>query len=147
MKSYLSLIALDLKLAGRLRAVIFFNYLFPLMIFFIMGTVFGASRDLRMITYVLTMSVTLGILGNGFFGAGIRAVQEREMNILRRYKVTPITPAPLLVASMVTGWVVFMPYVILVFTLAHVLYKMPWPAHLGGLRSEERRVGTEGRPP
>ena len=133
MKSYLSLIAIDLKLAARLRTVIFFNYLFPLMIFFIFGVVFGAARDVGKITYVLTMSVTLGILGNGFFGAGIRAVQEREMNILRRYKVTPISPAPLLVASMVTGWVVFMPYILLVFTLAHTVYHMPWPVHFGQL--------------
>ena len=133
MKSYLSLIAIDLKLAARMRTVIFFNYLFPLMIFFIFGTVFRASRSPEAVTYVLTMSVALGILGNGLFGAGIRAVQEREMNILRRYKVTPISPAPLLVASMVTGWVIFMPYMVLVFTLAHTIYKMPWPAHLGTL--------------
>ena len=133
MKSYLALIAIDLKLAARMRTVIFFNYLFPLMIFFIFGTVFKASRSPEAVTYVLTMSVALGILGNGLFGAGIRAVQEREMNILRRYKVTPISPAPLLVASMVTGWVVFMPYIVLVFTLSHTVYKMPWPAHLGTL--------------
>jgi ABC-2 type transport system permease protein len=133
MKKYLALIAIDLKLAARLRVVIFFNYLFPLMIFFIFGTVFGAARSVEVITYVLTMSVVLGILGNGLFGAGMRAVQEREMNILRRYKVTPITPAPLLVASMVTGWVIFMPYMVFVFTLAHSLYKMPWPQHLGFL--------------
>ena len=53
--------------------------------------------------FVVTMSVTLGVLGSGFFGAGIRAIQERELGILRRYKVTPITPAPLLVGSMVTA--------------------------------------------
>ncbi|PYP88209.1 MAG: hypothetical protein DMG65_15500 [Candidatus Angelobacter sp. Gp1-AA117] len=133
MKSYLALITTDLKLAARLRVVIFFNYLFPLMIFFIFGSVFGARKSVDSIIYVLTMSITLGILGNGFFGAGIRAVQEREMNILRRYKVTPISPAPLLVASMVTGWVIFMPYIILVFILAHTLYHMPWPAHFGQL--------------
>src|ERR1051326_3023652 len=127
MKSYLALITTDLKLAARLRVVIFFNYLFPLMIFFIFGWVFGAKNDVSKIIQVLTMSVTLGILGNGFFGAGIRAVQEREMNILRRYKVTPISPAPLLVASMVPGWVIFMPYVFLMIGLAHTVYGMPWP--------------------
>ena len=42
------------------------------------------------------MVTTIGILGTGFFGAGMRSVQEREENILRRYKVTPITPVPLL---------------------------------------------------
>jgi ABC-2 type transport system permease protein len=132
-KTYLSLIAIDLKLAVRQRAVIFFNYLFPLIFFFIFAMVFRASGNSRAAAYVVTMSVTLGILGNGFFGAGIRAIQEREMNILRRYKVTPITPAPLLVASMVTGWIIFMPLILLVLTIAHLFYKMPWPEHLSSL--------------
>ena len=35
MKSYLALIRIDLKLALRQRSVIFFNYLFPLIFFFI----------------------------------------------------------------------------------------------------------------
>lgn len=130
MKTYLSLIAIDLKLAGRQRAVIFFNYLFPLIFFFIFATVFPVQKDQRLITYVLTMSISVGVLGNGLFGAGVRALQEREMNILRRYKVTPITPTPLLVASMVTGLFIFMPYIILVICLAHFIYHMPWPVHL-----------------
>ena len=53
------------------------------------------------------MVIVLGILGNGLFGAGMRAVQEREENVLRRYKVTPITPVPLLAASMITGVMLF----------------------------------------
>src|SRR5215469_11637656 len=99
MKQYLSLIAIDLKLAARQRAVIFFNYLFPLIFFFIFALIFRARQDPRTMTQVLTMSISLGVLGNGLFGAGFRTLQEREMNILRRYKVTPITPMPLLVAS------------------------------------------------
>jgi ABC-2 type transport system permease protein len=132
-KAYLSLIAIDIKLALRQRAVIFFNYLFPLIFFFIFGAVFQAGNNPGMAAYVITMSVTLGILGNGFFGAGVRAIQEREMGILRRYKVTPITPAPLLVASMVTGWVIFMPLILLLLTIAHSIYHLPWPDHLGSL--------------
>ena len=126
MKSYKALIALDLKLALRQKSVIFFNYLFPLIFFFIFGQAMHAERGAAM-TIVISMVLIIGILGNGLFGAGIRAVQEREANILRRYKVTPITPAPLLVASVVTGWILYMPNVILIFTLAHFLYGMPWP--------------------
>ena len=133
MKSYLALIAIDLKLAARQRAVIFFNYLFPLIFFFIFATIFPARRNPAMMTYVLTMSISIGVLGNGLFGAGMRALQEREMNILRRYKVTPITPTPLLVASMVTGWFIFMPYILVVISLAHFTYHMPWPSHLPSL--------------
>jgi ABC-2 type transport system permease protein len=130
MRSYLELIRIDIKLALRQRIVIFFNYLFPLVFFFTFGTVLGAGQSLRNVTQVITMSLVLGVLGSGLFGAGIRALQERELNILRRYKVTPITPGPLLVASMVTGWVIFMPYIILMLVLAHYVYHMPWPQHM-----------------
>jgi ABC-2 type transport system permease protein len=133
MKAYLALIAIDLKLALRLRTVIFFNYLFPIFFFFTVGTIFRAGQSKEAITLVVTMSVTLGILGNGLFGAGIRTLQERELNILRRYKVTPITPGPLLVASMVTGWIIFLPYILLLLTMSHYWYNLPWPAHMAAL--------------
>lgn len=132
MKSYKALIELDLKLALRQRSVIFFNYLFPLIFFFIFAQAMHAERGSAM-TIVIAMVLIIGILGNGFFGAGIRAVQEREANILRRYKVTPITPAPLLIASVVTGWILYMPNVLLIFGLAHFLYGMPWPEAMGSI--------------
>src|SRR5262249_4173606 len=91
------------------------------------------GRSAGGVAYVVRMSVTLGVLGSGFFGAGIRAIQERELNILRRYKVTPITPAPLLVGSMVTGWIIFLPYLVLLLMMAHYLYHMPLPDHFLGL--------------
>ncbi|MGA8688108.1 MAG: ABC transporter permease [Candidatus Sulfotelmatobacter sp.] len=132
MKAYKALIALDVKLALRNRSVIFFNYLFPLIFFFIFGQAMHAERGAAM-TIVISMVLIIGILGNGLFGAGIRAVQEREANILRRYKVTPITPAPLLFASVITGWILYMPNVILIFTLAHLLYGMPWPQSMSSI--------------
>src|SRR5258708_2304527 len=92
MKAFLAFLKIDLKLARRNRAVLFFNYLFPLIFFFAFGFAFG--RYGSGILLVVTMVTTIGILGTGFFGAGMRAVQEREENILRRYKVAPITPLP-----------------------------------------------------
>jgi len=73
------------------------------------------------------MVLVLGVLGNGFFGGGIRAVMDREAGILRRFKVAPITPAPILVASIFTGWLIYMPAVIGFFLLAHIRYHMPLP--------------------
>lgn len=133
MKTYLELIKIDIKLALRQRTVIFFNYLFPLLFFFAMGSAFRAASSLANLTQVISMSVTLGVLGSGLFGAGVRSIQEREMNILRRYKVTPITPGPLLVASMVTGLIIFMPNIVLLLVLSHLWYHMPWPPHTGAL--------------
>src|SRR5258705_13838287 len=86
MKAYLALIKIDLKLAMRARTVIFFNYMFPLIFFFIFAQTSHAEQG-GAITQVVAMVATIGIIGNGLFGAGMRAVQERENNTLRRYKV------------------------------------------------------------
>src|SRR4030081_2866421 len=131
MKAFLAFLKIDLKLARRNRAVLFFNYLFPLIFFFAFGFAFG--RYGSGILLVVTMVTTIGILGSGFFGAGMRAIQEREENILRRYKVTPITPVPLLAASVAMGVILYLPTVGLMLFLAHNLYGMPYPSNLFSL--------------
>ncbi|MDQ6765958.1 MAG: hypothetical protein M3Z22_07660, partial [Verrucomicrobiota bacterium] len=97
MKAFFALFVIDLKLALRNRSVLVFNYFFPLVFFFVFGQMYGAKQG-TVVLLVMTMVTTIGILGNGLFGAGMRAVQEREADVLRRYKVTPITPVPLLMA-------------------------------------------------
>ncbi len=129
MKAYLSLIRIDLKLAFRQKVVIFFNLLMPLALFMIFAEINRTERS-GGIGDVVTMVSVIGILGTGLFGAGMRAAQEREANVLRRYKVAPITPLPLLVASMVTGLAVYMPFVVLMLTVAHVRYGMNVPSNL-----------------
>lgn len=128
MKCYLALTTIDLKLALRDRQVLFFNYIFPLIFFFFLTTMLHGERSGGTMALIVTDVLTIGVLGNGFFGAGIRAVQEREQNILRRYKVTPITPVPILVASLATGLLLFVPTVVIVFGLAHRLYGMALPS-------------------
>jgi imidazolonepropionase-like amidohydrolase/ABC-type multidrug transport system permease subunit len=127
MNAFLAFLKIDLKLARRNRAVLFFNYLFPLIFFFTFGFAFG--RYGNGILLVVTMVTTIGILGTGFFGAGMRAVQEREEDILRRYKVTPITPLPLLCASIALGVILYIPSVGLMLFLAHNIFGMPYPAN------------------
>jgi imidazolonepropionase-like amidohydrolase/ABC-type multidrug transport system permease subunit len=129
MKAYLALIRIDLKLALRQRSVIFFTYLFPLIFFFVFAQAMNADQG-GVITQVVTMVAVIGILGNGLFGAGMRAVQERENNILRRYKVAPISAAPLLVASMVTGLLTYLPYIVLMLLIAHLRYGMVFPRNI-----------------
>jgi len=128
MKAYLALTQNELRLAFRDKQVLFFNYLFPLIFFFFFATILKAERGGAMITMVVTNVLVIGVLGNGFFGAGIRAVVEREQNILRRFKVAPISPIPILGASLTTGLLLFIPSILLTFTLARTLYGMTMPA-------------------
>jgi imidazolonepropionase-like amidohydrolase/ABC-type multidrug transport system permease subunit len=126
LKTYTAQAAINLKLTFRDRTVIFFNYLFPLVFFFIFAQLFHAEQG-GAIIQVLTMVISIGILGSGFFGAGIRAVQDRETNVLRRFKVAPISAAPMLVASLITGLLNFLPSVVMMVLLSHFIYGMPLP--------------------
>jgi imidazolonepropionase-like amidohydrolase/ABC-type multidrug transport system permease subunit len=123
-KPYLSMIRINLRLTMRDRTVLFFNYVFPLIFFFIFGSLMHAERG-GAVVQVVNMVLSLGILASGLFGAGMRTVMDREQNILRRFKVAPISPAPILVGQLVTGVVHYIPVTFLVLVLARVIYGMP----------------------
>src|SRR5579863_1762615 len=129
MNAYLTVIRTNIRLAFRQRIVIFFGFLMPLAFFLIFAQISRAAPG-GAIVQIVAMVIVIGTLGSGLMGAGIRAAQEREMNILRRYKVAPISPLPLLVGSTVTNLVVYMPFVVLMLVLAKTRYGMVMPAHL-----------------
>ena len=93
MRAYWALFRSNMRLTARDRGVLFFNYLFPLIFFFAFAEMFHAGTG-QGIAYFVGTVLTMGILGNGLWGAGMRSVQDREANILRRFKVTPISPLP-----------------------------------------------------
>ncbi len=126
MRAYLALFRSNLRLTMRDRSVVFFNFLFPFIFFFAFAELFHASTG-QGIAYFVGTVLTLGILGNGLWGAGMRSVQEREADILRRFKVTPITPMPLLVAAMASGWLLYLPVAAILVGVAHFQYGMPLP--------------------
>src|SRR5438045_4349134 len=99
MKAFLALTRIDLKLALRNRSVLFFNYFFPLIFFFVFGYSMHAEQGSRVIQ-VITMVTAIGILGNGLFGAAMRAVQDGETDALPASQGTRIPPVPLLAPAL-----------------------------------------------
>jgi len=133
MKAYLAHIRNNLRLMGRDRAVLFFALFFPMMFFVIFAFSYDAAKNPAAMAQVVTMVILIGVLGSGFFGAGMRAVQDRESGVLRRFKVAPGGPAPIIVSSLVSGLVSYLPTVIFILVLAHVWFHMPYPEHIGQL--------------
>lgn len=131
MNAYLAIIRTNIRLAFRQRVVIFFNYVMPLAFFLIFAQIGHAQQG--GIVQIVAMVTVIGTLGAGLMGAGIRAAQERELNILRRFKVAPISPLPLLVGSTVTNLVAYVPFVVLMLVLAKTRYGMALPQHLADL--------------
>src|SRR6185295_6294829 len=114
----------------RERSVVFFNYLFPLVFFFMFGELTNARASLGGAQFIVSTVLAIGIMGNGLFGMGMRAVQDRELGVLRRLRLAPITPAPILVSSLISGVLVYLPSAILTVMLAKWFYHMPTPSNL-----------------
>ncbi len=130
MKPYLAQISSNLRLMARDRAVFFYSALFPLVFFFVFAQTFHAGASAGAMAQVIAMTTIIGVLGNGFFGAGIRTVLDRETNVLRRFKVAPISAAPIIIASMVSGLVAYLPTAFLFLVCARVIYHTPFPSNL-----------------
>ena len=128
MKPFLAHIQSNLRLTMREKIVFFFNYAFPLGFFFMFASL-GRAKETNSISQVLTSVLTIGLLGNGFFGGGLRAIMEREANILRRFKVTPAGALPILISGLVVGVVQYLPVVLIMLLVSMGYYGLVWPAN------------------
>src|SRR5262245_9663775 len=117
MNAYRTQIRMTFRRMTRTRGVIFFGYLLPLVFFFMFGQMFRADQGGA--SQVVSMVLTLGVLGSGFFGAAMIAVMNREQNILRRFKVAPLGPAPILVSSLIVSLLNYLPLAALLIILAN----------------------------
>jgi imidazolonepropionase-like amidohydrolase/ABC-type multidrug transport system permease subunit len=126
MNAYLAQIRMNLRLTLRNRMTVVFGYLMPLAYFVIIGHFTNPSGAAA--TQMVNMVLTLGVIGGGLFGAGMRAVTDRERNVLRRFKVAPIDAGPILVGQMATSLFNYLPLAALVIFLSHQMYDMPWPS-------------------
>lgn len=133
MKAYIALLRIDLLLTLRKPSVFFFNYAVPIASFFAFAELLHADRNPRIAARIVATLLVVGAIANGFFGAGMRAVQEREADILRRFKAAPIGPLPILCASLASGVALYVPAAALVFALAHFIYGAPVPPSVGSL--------------
>ena len=121
--SYWTQIRMNLRLTLRNRVALFFSYIFPLIFFGISSMGGGGGNPMQVVGIVLG----LGVLGGGLFGVGMRAVQDREQNILRRFKVAPIGPGEIIVSGVVTALALQVPNIIFMVVLAHSFLGAPWP--------------------
>lgn len=128
MKPFIAHIVSNLRLTLRERTVFFFNYAFPVGFFFLFATL-GKAKETNTIANVLTSVLTIGLLGNGFFGGGLRAISERENGILRRFKVAPPGALPILVSGLVVGMLQYLPVVLFLLVISMLNYGMAWPAN------------------
>src|SRR5256886_1661985 len=94
----------QLRLYWRSRELAFFTFALPLILFFLLGSVYGNDRikaegNVRGADYLLTGMLGYGAIATGFAGLSIMLVIRRESGILKRLRATPL-PAWTYVAAL-----------------------------------------------
>jgi ABC-2 type transport system permease protein len=107
----------------REKAMIILTYIMPTL-FFLLVSQTGGSRT-HVAPATLTMALAIACISNGIQGAGEQTVSQRESDMLKRLHVTPISPMPILLASMLSGLLMYIPAVILMHIVSMALYGLP----------------------
>src|SRR6266487_3497956 len=98
----------QMRLYGRSRELAFFTFALPLIMFFLLGSVYGNDRikaegNVRAADYLLAGMLGYGAIATGFAGLSIMLVIRRESGILKRVRATPLPAWAFVVALLCTA--------------------------------------------
>jgi hypothetical protein len=130
MSTTLALTGVRMRLAMRNRAFIFFSVVMPIGFLFGFFLVFGRGGP-KAIPYLLAAVLALSVMGS-FWGLSMQLVSFREHGILRRFRLAPIGPGPLLTSSILSNYMLTVPTIVIEFIAARWLFGME---HWGNLWS------------
>jgi ABC-2 type transport system permease protein len=112
---------------GRESAI--FVFLFPVLLFLLLSTVYsGEYRGRPLTDYLVPSLVTYGVANTTFGGLAIILVVRRELGILKRIRATPL-PAPMyLAATLCSNLFVFVFQAAAIMALGRLLYDWHLPS-------------------
>jgi ABC-2 type transport system permease protein len=116
----------------RSREAAFFIFLFPLLLFLLLGSVYSEKyQGVPVVWAVLAGIIGYGCANTAFAGLAIQLVLRRESGVLKRLRATPLPPATYIVALLVSTLVVFALQTVALFLLGRALYGTPFPPDVG----------------
>jgi ABC-2 type transport system permease protein len=112
---------------GRESAI--FVFLFPVLLFLLLSTVYsGEYRGRPLTDYLVPSLVTYGVANTTFGGLAIILVVRRELGILKRIRATPLPAPTYLAATLCSILVVFALQAAAIMALGRLLYDWHLPS-------------------
>src|SRR5215469_1563728 len=116
----------------RSREAAFFIFLFPLLLYLLLGSVYsGRIYGVPAAEALLAGLIGYGCANTAFAGLAIQLVLRRENGILKRLRSTPLPPATYVVALLSSTLIVFVLQTIALFLMGKALYSTPFPSDYG----------------
>jgi ABC-2 type transport system permease protein len=137
MRLYLHQLRNEQRLYWRSHELAFFTFLFPVLIFVLLGSVYGKDKitkeHLKGSHYLLAGMLGYGLASTAFAGLAIILVIRRESAILKRLRGTPLPAWAYVAATVTSAILVFALEAIVLVVLARVLFDVPFPTRVFSL--------------
>lgn len=134
MKLFLHQLRSEQLLFWRSREAAFFVFIFPLLLFVLLASVYTGRYQGRPAAWaVLAGILGYGAANTGFAGLALLLVARRELGFLKRIRSTPIPASAYLAAVLTSILIVFLIQSAALFALGKVLKNTPIPHQFGSL--------------
>ena len=138
LRSFGSLVNMNLRLFAREPAAAFFTVAFPVMLVVIFGMIYGnepdelfdgyGSMDVSMPAYTGLILGTVGLLG-----VSITTSSHREAGILRRFQATPLQPVLYIAADVTANLIMVLAGMTAVLVVGWGLYGVRFEGEVGSV--------------
>jgi ABC-2 type transport system permease protein len=119
------------KLYWRSHELAFFTFIFPLLIYILLGSVYGddeiEGEGVTGSEYLLAGILGYGAAATAFAGLAIVVVLRRESGVLKRLRGTPLPAWAYVFAVLASTIIVFAIEVVALLVLANVMFDVPYP--------------------
>jgi ABC-2 type transport system permease protein len=122
------------KLYWRSRESAVFTFVFPLLLFVLLGSVYTGRYYGKPASQVLLAALlAYGCAMVAFAGLAITLVIRRESGILKRLRSTPLPPATYVAGLLVSTLIVFGLETVALFLLGRAVFGTPLPSRVGSV--------------
>ncbi len=120
------------RLYWRSYELAFFTFLFPILIFILLGSVYGddrikAEHNVKGSSYLLAGILGYGVASTAFAGLAIVLVLRRESGILKRLRATPLPASTYLAGVVISTAIVYAIEAAALIVLARVMFGVDVP--------------------
>ena len=138
MKLLLHQLRTEQRLYWRSHELAFFTFLFPVLIFVLLGSVYGNDKiksegGIKGSHYLLAGMLGYGVASTAFAGLAIILVIRRESAVMKRLRGTPLPAWAYVAAMLISAIFVFAIEVVILLVLANTLFDVPFPSHIFSL--------------
>jgi len=134
MRLFLHEVRAQQRVFWRSREAALFVFLFPLLLFMLLGSVYNGKIDgVPAARVLLAGLIGYGCANTAFAGLAIQLVGRRETGILKRLRATPLPTGTYVAGTLTSTLLVFAIQTVALILLGRVAYGTPMPTAVGSL--------------